>query len=327
MINKDLKKAELILDVYNKFGQIGVWYCDKITKSEEVSKVWAAMLGYDFDELNPMDDDKFMQLIHPDDILHSLKKINRFYAGEISQYDNEFRMKHKDGHYIWILSKAEIYSWEEKKPKLIIGTHINIDDQKKAFEKVKKQNSAIISAFSKVIEFKDEYTKDHLDKVAEIATRIGVRLQIEEESIENIWIAAKLHDLGKIKLPIEVLNKPGKLTPDEYELVKEHTIVGYELLQSFDFGFQLAEIVKQHHERLDGSGYPMGLKGDSIHYLSQIIAVADIADAMLSNRPYRSPLSKDYVIKTLLSYKDRYYYSEIIMACIEEIKISDFYEI
>lgn len=325
MIAEKLKKAELILDVYNKFGQIGIWYCDKITKIEEVSKEWTAMLGYKFEELNPMNDEKFLSLIHPDDIQYSSKKINKFYSGLTLEYNNEFRMKHKNGKYVWILSKAAVYSRMEGKPKLIIGTHINIDNQKKALEKVRKQNNAIISTFSKVIEYKDEYTKEHLDKVAEIAIGIGKRLHMEDEVLGNIWIAAKLHDLGKIQLPIEVLNKPGKLTPAEYELVKKHTIVGYDLLKSFDFGFPLAEIVKQHHERLDGSGYPLGLKGEDILYLSQIIAVADIADAMLSKRPYRNALNMDYVIETLLLYKNIYYNDEIIMACIEEIKVSNIY--
>lgn len=322
VIEDNLKKAELILDVYNKFGQIGIWYCDKISKNEEVSKEWAGMLGYEFNELNPMSDEKFRALLHPDDIEHTRMKANRFYSGDVAEYNNEFRLKHKDGHYVWILSKAEVHTWQEGKPRLVIGTHINIDHQKRAFEKVKKQNSAILSAFSKVIEFKDEYTKEHLKNVAHLAMHIGVRLELDDETLQNLHIAAKLHDLGKIQLPLEVLNKPGKLTEEEYELVKRHSSVGYELLQSFDFGFPLAEIVKQHHERMDGSGYPSGLKGDEILYLSQIIAVADIADAMLSNRPYRKPLSKSFVIETLSTYSDLYYPREIIEAGIEELRVS-----
>ncbi|WP_461206218.1 HD domain-containing phosphohydrolase [Clostridium sp. DL1XJH146] len=322
MVNKNLKKAERILEVYSEFGQIGIWYCDKITKEEEVSEEWAAMIGYTFEELNPMNDDIFHSLIHPDDIGIIIEESNQLYSGKVKEYNCEFKIKHKDGYYIWVLSKAKIFSWEEGSPRLIVGTHINIDKQKKALEKIISQNHAIINTLSKVVEYKDEYTKNHMDNVAELAVNIGVEVGMGDEDLNNLWLSGKVHDLGKIKLPTDILNKPGKLNQEEYELAKTHSSVGHELLEVFDFGFPLETIVQQHHERLDGSGYPLGLKGEDISYNAQIIAVADIADAMLSDRVYRSGIPKKQVIEELVSYKDIYYKSEIIDACIKVIKQS-----
>lgn len=325
MVGNDFKKAKQILDVYNKFGQIGIWYCDKLQNEEEVSEEWAAMIGYRADEINPMSDQRFMEFIHPEDIKLTLKKAESFYKGEVNEYSNEFRMKHKEGHYVWVISKAQIYSWEGDRPKLIIGTHINIDEQKKALEKIVRQNHAIVSIFSKVVEFKDSYTKNHMDMVGDLAYKIGYRLGLELPQLENLWVSGKLHDLGKLDTPIEILNKPGKLTAMEYSEAKRHVEVSYELLNTLDFGFPLADIVGQHHERLDGSGYPDGLKGEEIHYLSQVIAVADVADAMLSDRPYRNKISQELVIDILSSYRGCYYYEEIIDACIDVIKSSNIY--
>lgn len=319
VIDQNFKKAELILDVYKKFGQIGIWYCDKITNDEEVSEEWAAMIGYTYEELNPSSDAQFIELLHPDDVLVTHSKAEALYKGDTKEFSHEFRLKHKDGHYVWVHSKAQVYTWEGNRPRLVIGTHVNIDHQKKALEKIILQNHAIVSVFSKVVEYKDSYTRTHMDNVAELSTRIGVRLQLEDSKLQNVWISAKLHDLGKLNVPTEILNKPGKLTYEEYEIAKTHSAVGHELLSSLDFGFPLADIVRQHHERLDGSGYPDGLRGDKINYLAQIIAVADIADAMLSDRPYRKKMNKNDVFDIMGQFKGTHYHTEIIDACIEEL--------
>lgn len=317
MLNSKFKRPDLILDLYAESGNIGVWYCDKITGEDEVSEEWAQMIGYHAEELNPMSDEKFVSLIHPDDLKSSLPKINEFYYGHTNTYENEFRFRHKEGHYVWVLSQAKIYSRENDRPKLIIGTHINIDDQKKSVEKLRKLTMSIISAFSMVIELKDRYTKHHLESTAEIAVKIGKKIGMTYEEQEQLWMAGHLHDLGKVQIPIEILNKEGRLTKEEYEVIKTHSLYGYEILKEFDFGFPLADIVAQHHERLDGSGYPKGLKGDEIHYMAKIIAVADVLDALQSDRSYRSKMSKDEIITILKAGAGIHFEPELVKVCCE----------
>lgn len=322
MLKFKFKRTDLILDLYAEFGKVGVWYCDKITGEEEVSEEWAQMIGYHAEELNPMSDEKFISLIHPDDLKTSLPKIIEFYNGLRNTYENEFRFRHKEGHYVWVLSQAKVYSWEDKLPKLLIGTHINIDDQKKSIEILRKQTMAIISAFSKVIELKDEYTKHHLESTADIAVKIGKKVGMTFEEQEQLWMAGHLHDLGKVQIPIEILNKEGRLTADEFDVIKTHSNYGYEILKEFDFGFPLADIVAQHHERLDGSGYPKGLKGDEIHYMSKIIAVADVFDALQSDRSYRCKMERDEIITILRAGSGKHFEPELVEVCCEMLYAS-----
>jgi len=176
---------------------------------------------------------------------------------------------------------------------------------------------AIVSAFSKVIELKDQYTKHHLESTAEIAVKIGKKIGMCSEAQEQLWMAGHLHDIGKVQVPGEILNKVGRLTPVEFDVIKEHSIHGYEILKDFDFGFPLAEIVAQHHERLDGSGYPNGLKGSEIHYMSKIIAVADVLDALQSDRSYRSKMSKEDIITILSAGAGIHFEPELVKACCE----------
>ena len=136
MIDPKYKKSDQILEVYSEFGNIGIWFFDRQTGYEEVSEEWAAMLGYKADDLNPMTKEKFLNLIHPEDCQRSKEKIETLYSGGYISYENEFRLKHQDGHYVWVLSQAKVFSWENDKPKMIIGTHINIENQKKQLEKI-----------------------------------------------------------------------------------------------------------------------------------------------------------------------------------------------
>ncbi|MCK8058141.1 MULTISPECIES: HD domain-containing phosphohydrolase [unclassified Fusibacter] len=316
MIESKYKTPDLILDIYSEFGQIGIWYCDKITGEEEISEEWASMLGYQACELNPMSDKKFAELIHPEDLERSEPIIHAFYSGQRLTYENEFRLKHKDGYYFWVSSKAKIYSWQENRPKLVIGTHVNIDRQMKMQEKLKTQTHSIVAAFSKVIELKDMYTKSHLENVANISVKIGRYMNLSDLNLECLYIAGHLHDLGKVQIPKEILNKTGKLTADEYEIVKKHSNDAFVILKEFDFGFPLATIVRQHHERIDGSGYPDGLRKSEILIESQIIAVADTIDAMLTDRPYRSKRSIEEVIETLISSKNIEFDASVVNAAL-----------
>ncbi len=148
-----------------------------------------------------------------------------------------------------------------------------------------------ISALTSAIDAKDVYTRNHSRRVAEFSIALAKELHLSGEELENIRYGAILHDIGKIGVNEAVLNKKGKLAPEEFALIKAHPVIGVKILQSVDFSKEILDIVRHHHERYDGTGYPDGLKGEAIPYAARIVAVADAWDAMIFGRSYRRALS------------------------------------
>ncbi len=175
--------------------------------------------------------------------------------------------------------------------------------QTRKLKKQQKETMALIGeiteAFAKVIDMKDKYTNGHSIRVAENTRKLAVELGCDEETVEKYYRIALLHDIGKIGVPPEVLNKPGKLTDEEFETIKSHTSLGYEALKQIHIMPELAIGARSHHERPDGKGYPQHLKGEEIPRVAQIIAVADCFDAMYSNRPYRNRMNFDKVVSII----------------------------
>ena len=173
----------------------------------------------------------------------------------------------------------------------------------RALEKKNQETMAFVGgiteAFAKVIDMKDRYTNGHSSRVAKYTAMLAKELGYDDETVEKYYRIALLHDIGKIGVPPEVLNKPGKLTDEEFEIIKSHTIKGYEALKEITIMPELAIGAEAHHERPDGRGYPNHLKGDEIPRVAQIIAVADCFDAMYSNRPYRSRMNFDKVVSII----------------------------
>ena len=145
-----------------------------------------------------------------------------------------------------------------------------------------------ISAIAATVEMRDPYTAGHQRRVAQIAKAIAGELGLPEQQIESIYLASVVHDVGKVRVPAEILSKPGTLTELEFALIKQHSQAGYDILKEVDFPWPIAQFVLQHHERMDGSGYPEGLQGDAILLEERIISVADVIEAMASHRPYRA---------------------------------------
>jgi len=147
---------------------------------------------------------------------------------------------------------------------------------------------ATIEAMSKTMEWRDPYTAGHQKRVASISVAIAKKLEWSEESVQALYMAAMVHDIGKVAVPAEILTKPTRLTDLEMKMVQEHAATGYQILKDIPFPWPIAQMVHQHHERLDGSGYPLGLKGDEICQEARILAVADTLEAMATHRPYRA---------------------------------------
>ena len=174
-----------------------------------------------------------------------------------------------------------------------------------------------IHTLAATTEVRDPYTAGHQKRVTELAVTIATTMGLDSGQIEGIRMAGTIHDLGKVRVPAEILSKPGKITDLEYEMIKTHPQVGYDLLKGIDFPWPLAQIVLQHHERIDGSGYPQGLKGDEIMIEAKILAVADVVEAMASHRPYRPALGIEKALGQIKKDRGILFDPEIVDACLK----------
>jgi putative nucleotidyltransferase with HDIG domain len=173
-----------------------------------------------------------------------------------------------------------------------------------------------VSAVAAMVELRDPYTAGHQQRVAQIADAIARELDLPEEMIEGINIAGVVHDVGKISVPTEILSKPGKLNDPEFSLIKQHPEMGYEILKEIDFPWPIAQIIRQHHERQDGSGYPLGLIGDEVLMEARILAVADVIEAMASHRPYRPGLGIENALQEVEKQRGIALDSEVVDAAL-----------
>ena len=179
---------------------------------------------------------------------------------------------------------------------------------------------ALVRAASDIVSAKDPYTAGHQKNVSDLAVAIGKKMGLDHETCNCLKVAGLLHDIGKITVPTEILSKPGKLSDIEFRLVREHSKNGYNILKDIDLPWPIADIVLQHHERLDGSGYPGSLKDDQIRLESKIIAVADVVEAITSHRPYRAALGIEFALNEIKENSGRLYDPLVVKACVELIE-------
>jgi len=185
----------------------------------------------------------------------------------------------------------------------------------KANERLNIILDGTIKAMSLAVESRDPYTAGHQQRVADIAVAIAIRMNFSLERIHYLKMAGLIHDIGKISVPAEILCKPTRLSDAEFNIMKEHPLTGYKILKEIDFPYPLAKIVYQHHERIDGSGYPNRLSGDTIYMESKILAVADVVEAMASHRPYRPSLGLDVALSEIKNQKGRIFDPDVVDTC------------
>jgi len=176
-----------------------------------------------------------------------------------------------------------------------------------------------ILAFSTILEIKDRYTAGHQIRVARLAEAIAKKMHLDDEKVRVTRIAGIIHDIGKIYVPADILSRPGRLSDLEFEIIKTHVQYGYDILKTIDFPWPIAQVVLQHHEKLDGSGYPNGIKGEDILLYSRILTVADVVEAMASHRPYRSALGLDKALDEISQNKGKLYDPDVVDACLKLI--------
>lgn len=172
-----------------------------------------------------------------------------------------------------------------------------------------------INALGRLMEFRDSYTTGHQGRVAELAGSIGGELGLSKGMIEGLQIGSMVHDIGKLTIPAEILYKPAALTDLEFALVKTHSLHGYNVLKEIEYPWPVAEMVLQHHERLDGTGYPDGLSGDDILLEAQILGVADTVDAITTNRAYRPARDIDFALAEIRRLAGSKFNKDIVEAC------------
>lgn len=186
-------------------------------------------------------------------------------------------------------------------------------------ERTEKLRQAMLNtayAAAAMLDLRDPYTAGHQRRVGDLADAIGREMGLPEDTLEGLHLVGCIHDIGKIIVPTDILTKPSALSKPEYEIIKEHPEKGYEIIKDFEMPWPVAEIVYEHHERLDGSGYPRGLKGDQIRLETCIISVADVVEAMMTHRPYRPSLGLAAAMNEISSNKGILYNPVVADACI-----------
>lgn len=182
--------------------------------------------------------------------------------------------------------------------------------------KLQKTLEGVVYAMSLTVEKRDPYTAGHQHRVASLAAAIGQEMHLPSDQIEGIRMAGMIHDLGKIAIPAEILSKPGRLTSIEFALIQIHPRVGYDIVADIDFPWPIARMILEHHERLDGSGYPQGLSREGILPESAILAVADVVEAMSTHRPYRPALGVETALAEITDRRAVLYDPDVVDACL-----------
>jgi PAS domain S-box-containing protein len=278
------------------------------------------------DDLIGQDIFKFVVEDERDTVSENIRKLlNR----EIPSVVMEFRVVHKQGHTITIGANASYASYYGKPA--IIGLIQDISEKKRSEERIQNYVAQLKATFLSTVqlatslsEMRDPYTAGHERRVSDIAVAIANEMGLDEQRVEGIKVAGYLHDIGKISIPAEILVKPGRLTATEYALVQGHAQASYEVLKIVPFPWPVATIALQHHERMDGSGYPNGLKGDDILLESRILAVADVVEAMASHRPYRAGLGIESALAEIERGNGTIYDPEVATACLRMFREKNF---
>ncbi|MCD4706607.1 MAG: PAS domain S-box protein [Candidatus Sabulitectum sp.] len=249
--------------------------------------------------------------------------LGKFESGSVIE-NHETLMRRKDGSEFWASISARYLPPDDKDEFGIIDGIITDISESKLHEAdlqrnlntLKEAMEGTVSAMSLLVEMKDPYTSGHQKGVALLACAIGREMGLDENTIDCIRIASTLHDLGKLNVPLEILNKPGPLNEFEMDFLRTHPGAGYDILKAIKFPWPIAEVIHQHHERQDGSGYPRGLKGNEIMIEARIIAVADVVEAIASRRPYRASMGIDVALDVILKGSGTFFNEEVVDSCL-----------
>lgn len=295
-------------------------YPDGKERFTYVSKGSSEVLGLPPDELLA-DAAVFGDGLHADDRSVYEAALNRCEA-ESARLNQAFRWLDRNGGVRHILLNAMpgaredgSVTWDGAAQDITERERLEAE-RKRSLEQLENSMEETIQAIAATIEMRDPYTAGHQRRVAALAQRIAVEMQLTEEEIHGIYLAATIHDIGKIHIPAEILSFPGMLGEIEYALIKGHVQAGFNILKNIEFPWPVAQMVYQHHEHLDGSGYPRGLKGDEIMLGARILCVADVVESMASFRPYRPGLGSGKALEEIRKNRGRLYDAAVVDVCL-----------
>ncbi len=301
----------------------GIVILDQNGKVYESNKQFATMLGYSLEEISQLYVYDWEYQLPREKVLEMIRSVDE--TGD--HFETRYRRKDGTTYDVEISSNAATVEGQ----KLIFCVCRDITERKlaeqdliKSYEKVRKTLNDAINTMAKIVEMRDPYTAGHQHRVADLAIAIAKELGYRGDHLEHLYMAALIHDIGKIYVPSDILSKPGKLSSVEFNLIKTHAQGSYEILQNLEFPTSIAQSVLQHHERLDGSGYPSGLVGEAICREARLIAVADVVEAMSSHRPYRPALGTDKALEEISTNKGKLYDSVVVDACLNLFRKQSF---
>ncbi len=279
----------------------------------------AEILGYDSAELIGRD---VLSVVAETDRAKVVARTRHWLESDERSFDYDFTALRRDGSMIDVGVHGARATHNGRRA--IIGMIQDISEKKRSEVQIQRYLTQLQTAFMNTVEvamtlseMRDPYTAGHERRVGEIAVAIGSELGFDEYRLEGLRVAGYLHDIGKITIPAEILSKPGKLTPIELQLIKGHSQASYDVLKDMKFPWPVAAVALQHHERMDGSGYPQGLKGEAILLEARITAVADVIEAMASHRPYRPGLGIDKALAEIERGRGRAYDPVVADACLK----------
>lgn len=300
---------------------LGIAIMDKNCELHLWSPAAERIFGWRADEIVGV----FNPLIHGDDATEaSLRGIMG--DGETLQ-DVELPRRRNDGSEFVMSMSAARWTDAAGEPSGILALFSDVTERERAkadlevaVHGLERAVDGSFKVISRLVEKRDPYTAGHEARVADLAVAIGQRLGLDPLKLRELRTAGAVHDVGKISIPTEILTKPGTLTPPEWEIIKIHPLVGLEILQAIDVEWPLGDIVAQHHERWDGSGYPGGLCGEEIMLEARILAVADVVEAMSSHRPYRPARGVELALAEVTKNRGRLYDAAVVDACVDVLE-------
>ena len=302
---------------------LGIRIVNSEGKTVYANRAFLDIFGYP--NTTELDSVSYDKLYTPETYAAHLERVRNGRIGEPvpSRYENDIIRKNGEIRRL-LINRGEVFWNGEKRFQMLYQDVTERVQAEKAlqesYNKLDKTLSAVIQTIALTVEMRDPYTAGHQHGVARLACAIAEEMGLPQEKINGMRVVGTIHDIGKICVPAEILSKPGRITEAEFSIIKEHPKTGYDILKGIDFPWPVALAVLQHHERLNGSGYPGRLSGDSIILEARVLAVSDVVEAMASHRPYRPALGIDKALEEISQKRGSLYDSTVVDACLKLFK-------
>ena len=320
--------AVTFLDLRMPPGPDGIWLAERIRALDPYTEI-VMVTGYSDTTTTP---DKIASRVPPTDKLLYLQKpfhnleIQHFAASLSTKWLGEIELRKIRNDLEGRIEQRtiELIKLNEQLKQDIARRESAEAEVQSTLNKLRSAMGGVVQAMALTVERRDPYTAGHQRRVSDLARGVAAEMALSAHQIDGIRMAGLIHDLGKICVPVEILSKPGQLSEIEHTLIKDHPQVGYEILKEIEFPWPVAQIVLQHHERIDGSGYPAGLCGEDILVEARTLAVADVVEAMASHRPYRPTLGRDMALEEISQNRGVLYDPDVVDACMKLLQEKDF---